>query len=143
MRRILQEDSTGCGLAVIAMLSGETYEKIRSIAVNDLGWDETGSFETGTRDLRDLAGFFNIEIGKRRRPFKEFNALPNLAILAINYNEQIDDWHWVVYRRVKGDQFFLDPKKSIRTNKRRDFRRIKVKWYLPVIPYNITKEGTL
>jgi len=143
MRRIRQRDPTGCGLACIAMIAGTNYEKVRDIAV-ELGWDETGDFYTGNRDLRDLGKYFGIEIGKIRRPFKSFDALPEAAILAINYKKQSDTWHWVVYRRTRNGEFVYDPNQSIKTNKRKDFGRIKVKWFLPIrdcrYSYNILKK---
>jgi len=144
MRRIRQRDSTGCGLACIAMVAGINYEDVRAIAVSKLGWDETGDFYTGTRDLRDLAGYFGIAVGKRRRSFKSFNALPDTAILANNYKEQTDTWHWVVFHRIEGKPVIYDPNQSIKNDKRRDFGRIKAKWFLPVLnyrdSYSITKK---
>jgi len=109
MERVRQRDPTGCGLACIAMVAGINYEKVRAIAVNELEWDGSGDFYTGTRDLRDLGRYFGIEVGKRRRSFKSFNALPETAILAINYKEQTDTWHWCLYRRIKDDEFIYDP----------------------------------
>lgn len=132
MKRVRQRDPTGCGLACIAMLSGDKYESVKDVAINELGWEESGTFYTGTRDLRELGRYFGIELGKRRRLFKNFNALPDTAILAINYKEQTDTWHWCLYRRIKDDQFVNDPSQSIKTNKRRDFGRMKVKWFLPI-----------
>jgi len=144
MKRVRQRDPTGCGLACIAMVAGINYEKVRAIGVNELGWDETGEFYTGTRDLGELGRHFGIEVGKRRRPFKNFKALPNIAILAVNYKKQTDTWHWCLYRGIKDDQFVYDPSQSIKTNKRRDFGRIKVKWFLPIRDcrdsYNTGKE---
>ncbi len=133
MRRVKQGDPTGCGLACIAMLANSDYNSVRKLALEQLGFDDSGSFYTGTKHLRDLANSFNIELGKKRRQFKSFGELPEIAILAINYKEELDTWHWVVYRRTKNDEFVYDPKKNIKANKRRDFGRIKARWFLPVI----------
>ncbi len=89
-------------------------------------------FYTGTKDIRELGGHFNNKVGKRRRKFKSFDALPDTAILAINYKEKSDTWHWVVYIRTANDEFIYDPRKEIKTDKRRDFGRFKASWYLCV-----------
>lgn len=133
MRRVKQGDPTGCGLACIAMITNNDYNKVRALAVRELGFDDSGTFYTNTKHLRDLANNFQIELGKKRRQFKSFERLPDTAILAINYKEELDTWHWVVYHRTSTDQFVYDPKKNIKTNKRRDFGRIKARWFLPVI----------
>lgn len=134
MRRVKQKDSNGCGLACIAMLANKTYKEVRKIAVTKVGLGD-GGFYTGTKELRALSDHYGIVLGKRRRPFKSFAALPETAILAINYKKAEDRWHWVVYRRSPKDEFIYDPKKTIKSNKRRDFGRIKekAKWFLPVI----------
>lgn len=132
MRRIKQGDPTGCGLACIAMLTDTNYNSVRELAVGQLGFDDSGTFYTGTKELRELGRNFNIELGRRMRKFKNFQELPETAILAINYKEDSDTWHWVVYRRTSNDEFVYDPKKNIKSNKRRDFGRIKAKWFLPV-----------
>ncbi|HFD32939.1 MAG TPA: hypothetical protein ENJ28_09580 [Gammaproteobacteria bacterium] len=133
MRRIKQADPTGCGLACIAMLASSDYNNVREVAIKQLGFNDSGTFHTSTKDLRELARKFKIELGKRRRKFKRFEGLPETAILAINHMDASDTWHWVVYRRRSNDTFVYDPKKSIKTNKRRDFGHIKARWYLPVI----------
>ena len=133
MRRVKQGDPTGCGLACIAMLAGSDYNTVRELAIKELGFEDSGAFYTGTNHLRYLSDSFNIELGKKRRQFKSFEALPEIAILAINYKEDSDTWHWVVYRRTINDEFVYDPRKNIKANKRRDFGRIKAKWFLPVI----------
>ena len=132
LRRIKQEDPTGCGLACIAILAGVSYTEIRKIAVDDLEFDESGLFYTGTTHLRKLASKYNIKLSKRRRQFKSLEALPEKAILAINYDGNVDTWHWVIYRRTLNEEFVYDPKRSIKSNKRTDFSRMKIKWFLQV-----------
>lgn len=124
MRRVVQEDATGCGLACIAMLSGRKYQEVKNLAVSDLDFDNEGYFYTGTRDLVQLGESFGLKVGTRRRKFKKFDLLPNKAILAINYKEKSDTWHWVVFHRSNKEQYVLDPKKSIKNTKRKDLLRI-------------------
>ena len=108
MRRVIQEDTTGCGLACIAMLSGRSYKEVRNLALKELGFEDNGEFYTGTSHLVSLGQEFDLKIGKRRRKFKSFDLLPNKVILAINYKEKSDTWHWVVFHRTNKEQYILD-----------------------------------
>ena len=104
MRRVIQEDTTGCGLACIAMLSGRKYKDVRQVALNEFEFDDGGAFYTGTRDLVNLGQCFSLKIGNRRRKFKSFDLLPNKAILAINYKKnQIPGIGWFFIGRTKNN----------------------------------------
>lgn len=133
IRRVKQDDRTGCGIACIAIITGESYERIRSLAINELRFSEDGPFYTQVSHLKILASKFGIELPQRIRKFKNWESLPDVAIVAINYCKESHTWHWVVYRREKDSQYVIDPKKSVKSNKRTDFGRMKPKWFLPVI----------
>ena len=133
MRRIRYGDSTGCGLACIAMLAGFSYKKVKKKAVQELNFSNKRKFYTGTGNLKALGECFGISIvGCRRRPFKNWDALPNTAIISINPNLDHTSWRWVVFSRTNGTSFVLDPKQSIKSNKRTDFGRMRPSGYLPV-----------
>lgn len=127
MKRVVQQDSTGCGIACIAMLAGKTYAEVRKYALKTLSLDECGPFYTNTNDLVKLGNQYELNVGVRRRKFKSFDILPDKAILAINYKENTNTWHWVVFHRTSSEQYVLDPKKSIKNNKRKDLARIASK----------------
>ena len=132
LKRIIQEDSSGCGLACIAMLAKTSYKNVKKIALKKLEFSPSGPFYTDTNDLRKLAKHFGIELGQKRVPVKCLDRLPKLAILAINYQKRKNTWHWVLYVKEENDKFVYDPKKTIKTEKRRDFGRMKPRWYVLV-----------
>lgn len=134
MRRVVQKDATGCGLACIAMLAERKYEEVKSLAMEELNFEIDGYFYTQTKHLVALGNKFNIKIGKRRRKFKGYKFLPDKAILAINYDKEFNSWHWVVYHRSASGDYVLDPGKNIKQNKRTDLDRIasKTKHWLGV-----------
>lgn len=134
IQRVKQEDETGCGLACIAMLAGVSYNEIKNVALDKLKFRTNGEFYTGTGQLKELASHYNVEIeGKRRRKFKSWSELPDVAIVSINLKENNKYWHWVVFQRKDGADFVLDPKKSITTDRRTNFNRMKPFGYLPVL----------
>lgn len=135
MRRIRQGDTTGCGLACIAMLAKTSYKEVRKAAVDELDYERKGQFYTDTKELRELADFFDIELGLKKRKFKSFESLSklyDLAILAINYKEKSKTWHWVLYCHTGSEEYVYDP--NTKSNKRRDLTRIEknTRWFLPV-----------
>jgi len=134
MKPVVQLESTGCGIASVAAIVGLPYPKAKSIA-NSLGifahderlWSETVH-------VRKLLSYFGIKTGSREFPFRSRETLPDLALLSTKWYLEKGRayWHWVVFVRENGQSYVLDSNKSLRTNRRTDFGRMKPKWYIPV-----------
>ena len=130
MKRIRQEDRTGCGIACIAMLNGSTYTEVMTVAAEVFNWDESQrTFYTSTSQLQNLLLKMNIPALKGRS-IRKWSSMPDTAIVGINYNEKKDAWHWVVFRRVADREYVLDPqsKREIRT----DFGRMRLRSCIPI-----------
>lgn len=106
MRRIQQLDDMGCGVACVAMLTGQSYEAIR-----DLMYPNEPDTISGTngRQLRRALAKFDCKTVKLVR-FKrgtKYQSLTFDAVLRVGFTKKNDDGHWVVWdskrRRV------LDP----------------------------------
>lgn len=146
MKRIVQKDRSGCGIACIAMVTGKSYKDVKNLAleknyrkrehikmVKASGGDEP--MFTSTGDLINLAQEFEVTIEcKRRKKFKLWEDLPDTAILAVNWKKKKNLWHWVVFKRLKsGKQYIVDP--HTRCSKSRYTRLSKFKpvaGYLPI-----------
>lgn len=130
MKRVVQGDSTGCGLACVAQVSGENYHKIRDIAVNLLAFERGGTFYTTIYDLRWLLGEFGYSLS-RNMVFKSYEGVGTLAILEI---ERPGDYnHWVVLVKCGLDMYVLDPAQHVKSDKRRDFHRLRPVSYANVV----------
>lgn len=131
MKRIVQNDPTGCGIACVAMLSEKSYQKVKSELLESSKFSKKRTFYTDDNDLRKLSSKFGISLG-RLRQFRTWSEIPDKSIVAINYkkNDEDPEWHWVVFRRINNEEFVFDPKKAIKKVKRTDFGRMKAKWYL-------------
>ncbi len=121
MKHIIQKDDTGCGIACIAMIAGTTYKKIKNQFVKYRG------FYTGNDELADLAEMYNITLSRRITKFKDWDSIPDKAILKINYQKatktRYECWHWVVYRNTAKERYVLDP--ATTNPKRKDLKRIE------------------
>ncbi len=131
MTPVIQQDRTGCAIACVAALAGQTYSAVKQeaaqlgIAVSDARlWSDTWH-------VRRLLAHFGIPAG-RQQDFVSWDSLPDHALLAIKWHREKDGpaWHWVVFVRDASGSYVLDPKKALRTNRRTDFGRMKPKWFI-------------
>ena len=131
LRRLIQRDTTGCGLACVAMIAGKKYAEVKRKAI-ELGLvDSNGPFRTSCGELRMLVKAIGGEalIGRKATYWA---SLPDLAIAGINYREKKNEWHWVVFVREGKDTYVLDPWHKIKTTKRRDFGRMRLRSCIPI-----------
>jgi hypothetical protein len=136
MKPVVQLDRTGCGIASAAAIAGISYGRAKAAAaalgisvVDDRLWSDTVY-------IRRLLERFGRRVASARKPFQSWDALPDCALLAIKWHRQGTRaaWHWVVYVREDGRRYVLDSKQALKSHVRRDFGRMKPKWYLAVMP---------
>jgi len=97
MKPVVQLNRTGCGIASVAALAGVSYRQARLVA-NRLGifagdsrlWSET-------HHVRRLLKEYGIRSASAQVPFTSWEALPDLALLAVKWHKERDRsfWHWV------------------------------------------------
>ena len=132
MKPVLQMERTGCGIASVAAIAQVSYLKARLVA-SSLGIharDE--ALWSDTSHVRRLLRHFGFSASPRERPFRSWDALPNLALLSIKWHLEQGRpyWHWVVFVRQADQAYVLDSKKGLRCNRRTDFGRMKPKWFI-------------
>ena len=134
MKPVVQLERTGCGIASVAALAGVSYRQAQCVA-NRLGivaddpklWSEVGY-------VRRLLKEYGIRPASTEVPFVSWEALPDLALLAVKWCKERDRtfWHWVVFWRGPLGPFVLDSQRALRRHMRTDFGRMKPKWFIPV-----------
>jgi hypothetical protein len=134
IKPVIQEDRTGCGLASVATLAGVSYQHMKTTA-SQLGIDvKDANLWSDTKYVRQLLTHYGLSIFPRKKPFKSWEKLPPLALLAIKW-KKINDcafWHWVIFWRGPEGPVVLDPKQSLPRHVRTDFGRMKPKWFIVV-----------
>ena len=134
MEPVIQEETTGCGIAASAALAGVSYAEAKRKA-NALGiYAADTALWSETEQVRKLLREFSISVSPKETPFESWERLPNKALLAIKWHTEQGKsfWHWVLFVREGGETKVLDSKKALKSNIRRDFGRIKPKWYIEV-----------
>ena len=134
MEPVIQEEATGCGIAASAALAGISYAEAKRKA-NALGiYAADTSLWSETAHVRKLLREFGISVSPQETPFESWEDLPGKALMAIKWRMEQGKpfWHWVVFVREDGKATVLDSKRALKSNVRRDFGRIKPKWYIGV-----------
>jgi len=131
IKRIIQDDASGCGLACVAMIVGATYAEVKKLALDNGILEEKRTFYTISRDLISLLNYFNFK-AERERKVSHWSSIQSLSIVAINFRESSNSWHWVVYVPDENQGYVLDPHKKIKKEQRRDLSRMRLRSYIPI-----------
>lgn len=131
---VIQEESSGCGIAASANILGTTYAQMKAMA-NAMGIHaEDEALWSDTQYVRRLLGSGGATSAAGETPFSTWQALPDLALLAIKHHQENgrDFWHWVVFQRVNGQACVLDSASYLPSNLRSDFADMQPKWFIEV-----------
>lgn len=132
---VIQEEVSGCGIASVANVVGQTYDQTKQVA-NGLGiYAEDPSLWSDTQYVRRLLCECGVQTAPDETPFVSWESLPDLALLSIKHywEGNREFWHWVVFRRSGGDAAVLDSASYLASNVRTDFDQMKPEWYIKVI----------
>jgi hypothetical protein len=134
LKSVVQEETTGCGIASVANVLSKTYSEMKQIA-NSMGiYAEDESLWSDTQYVRRMLSKFGVKTSKAEIPFKSWNNLPDLALLSIKHHQEKGKnfWHWVVFKRIEGEPVVLDPASYLASNIRTDFNEMQPKWFIEV-----------
>ncbi len=134
MEPVIQEETTGCGIASAAAIAGISYQQAKAKA-NQLGIRaQDSSLWSDHRPVPRLLAELGFKTEPHPTTFSNWENLPDCALLATKW--QLHNgrpcWHWAVFVREPDKAYVLDSKKNLRTNLRTDFGRIKPKWFIAV-----------
>lgn len=134
IKPVVQLEQTGCGIAAVATIACVSYRQAQRKA-NWLGivaadrrlWSETSH-------VRRLLREYRFRPASTQEPFRSWKRLPDLALLAIKWHRENGRpvWHWVVFVRDREGERVLDSKRSLKKHERKDFGRMRPKWYVAV-----------
>lgn len=134
MKPVVQEETTGCGIASVANILGKTYSEMKEIA-NSMGiYASDKSLWSDTQYVRRMLSASGIETSSYEVPFVAWDMLPDVALLSIK-NHQEDGknyWHWVVFKRIENKPVVLDSASYLPSNTRTDFDEMHPKWFIEV-----------
>ena len=131
---VIQEEATGCGIASVANILGKSYQQMKAVA-NSMGiYADDKSLWSDTEYVRKLLINAGVSISPKETPFNSWGKLPDTALLAIKYHvvNNINYWHWVVFKRIGGQSFVLDSASYLPNNIRTDFEAMQPKWFITV-----------
>ena len=131
---VIQEELSGCGIAASAAILGKSYAGMKAIA-NAMGIHaEDETLWSSTDHVRRMLTSAGAILSPVETPFTSWPALPDLALLAIQYRQEEGRfvWHWVVFVRENGHERVLDSAAYLPANVRTDFAAMQPKWSIAV-----------
>lgn len=132
MKRVIQRDGTGCGLACVAMVVGCSYEEIRAFAIDELDFDPKGPFSTDYADLRVILAEYGYKLS-RYTLFTGYSTLSPLCFLGVERGNSGEEDHWVVHVKCGLDRYVLDPTWKVKSERRRDWWRLSPISYANIV----------
>jgi len=133
---VIQEETTGCGIAAVANILGKSYTQMRAIA-NGMGiYAADTALWSDTQYVRRLLADAGVATSPTEAPFTHWQALPDLALLPIKHHKDggKEFWHWVVFKREAGQPVVLDSASYLDENCRTDFDQMHPRWFIAVTP---------
>ena len=134
LKPVIQEETTGCGIASVANILGKSYVEMKRIAnAMDIHASDK-SLWSDTQYVRRMLSSEGVKSADREIPFESWQTLPDLALLSIKHHQEDGKnfWHWVVFKRVDGQAVVLDSASYLPSNIRTDFEEMQPKWYIEV-----------
>lgn len=104
MKRVIQRNEHGCGVACVAMIASVSYRRaLRAV----FGKNPPPEHSTETQDIKSALRKLDVKTASRLMPFrgKRPADLKGQAILYVN--DRIDSGHWIVWDYAR--QCLLDP----------------------------------
>lgn len=144
LKPVVQEETTGCGIASVANILGKTYSEMKA-AANAMGiYASDKSLWSDTQYVRRMLSSAGVKTSVDEIPFESWEALPDLALLSIKHHQEEgkDFWHWVVFKRVGDQPFVLDSASYLPSNIRQDFDGMQPKWFIEVRIHNHSIQPT-
>ncbi len=135
LKPVIQEESTGCGIASVANILGKTYSEMKFIANSMNIHASDKSLWSDTQYVRRMLSNAGVKTSKSEISFVSWEELPDLALLPIKHHQENGNefWHWVVFKRVDGQPFVLDSASYLPSNIRHDFESMQPKWFIDVV----------
>ena len=99
-------------------------------------WDKEdweGSHRTDSAELRKMLAALGWRLGRMVK-CRTWRRAPPSALVAVQRKLPKDEWHWVVSDEDEEGLFFLDPRKSVKSTRRRNFDRARPSGYHRVTP---------
>lgn len=99
VKKIMQRDRFGCGVACAAMVAGTSYDSARRIFSESGLAAKNRPFATNFSELRHCLKLLGIDSTLRR--WSSWDDLDDLGIVAVSssQNSSTRNWHWVVCER--------------------------------------------
>jgi len=92
-----------------------------------------GGHRTEVGELRVMLAAVGWKLGRQVK-CKDWRKVPPGSLVAVQWKQKVERWHWVVSDQDDVGPFFCDPRAKVKANRRRDFQSVPLAWYHRVRP---------
>ena len=124
VRRVQQDDEEGCGIACVAMFTGNTYKQMKKYFVENI-LKKQERLHTRNYQVRDVLRRYGIHTVNR--VFKKWHGIKTNAIVPIN-RRRGGGWHWVVFIHDHENPYIIDPYFG-KSRRKYDFRGVRARGF--------------
>ena len=125
MITVHQKNSSGCGIACIAMMLGKSYSQTKSKLMHVDNCITRNRFRINEEELENALNHFKIKLHNPTKT-RSWQRVTQTSIVQIN--KIGDRWHWVVFDSKQGK--VRDPQSD--GEFRCDFSRMRISAFWPV-----------
>lgn len=91
---VVQEETTGCGIASVANILGKTYPEMKATA-NAMGIHAADKLLwSDTQYVRRMLSDAGVKTAAEETPFESWDTLPDLALLSIKHHQEKGRHFW-------------------------------------------------
>ena len=138
-KRVPQEDRFDDALACVAILTGKSLADVRKLA-EQLGLPKTGPYWVDNDMVAKLLMNLGSLVASNYKEFASIDALPDVAILLVDYDETTEVGRHVVWHHIRGTKtqqafhYVIDPASWIPEQQQvtTEFSHLKPAWYIEV-----------
>jgi len=130
IKRVIQLDDKGCGIACVAAVVGRSYTAVKRTSFAQGVHSYVQPYSTDIYELRSLLACHGI-VSRPVRFTRSWKRIKELAIVGISRDLRYG-WHWVVYVPGTGRGYVRDPSPTIQSARRVDFHRMPVRLYVAI-----------
>jgi hypothetical protein len=140
-KRVPQEDRFDDALACVAILTGKSLAEVRKLA-EQLGLPKTGPYWVDENMFAKLLINLGGLVASKYKEVTSVDALPYVAILLVDYDENTEVGRHVVWHHVKGTKeqpafhYVIDPSLHVGAHQQvtTDLSHLQPAWYIEVTP---------
>ncbi len=127
INRVVQTDSYGCGIAVVAMAANVSYQEAKFVMFGHAKGRIVG---TCYEDIKYALSIYKVPYEKKACRFRSWHGIKGTAIVLFKIRGRNEWYHWAILVVGKDGRYVIDPNPAIKIPCRTDWEKMHGVSYL-------------